>query len=292
MVHRADLNSLSTSNRQQLVDLMLDYLNDSVVADHMNIIHSGVQIFTGHRAYIAGMEAFLSANGGSQFVPLPMWDPANPIPAEFNVVKPTDAGAARPPLVNLNPNRPLPPQYKFPAVCSFSTADDLGNDINGWHGSVHVAIGGTMGSFMIASAAPIFWCWHAFLDHVYYDWQFCQVIVPQCKGLRLGMARFRILHAGLKVGNITRIPSLIIRPEMIPLIEEETFDPRLLGPQMMPMALHQAHGDNVEPEEIIAFTRPFLIHNLLRGPRVIGQFPAAGTTVSHGSSVDLTVLQG
>ncbi len=45
---------------------------------------------------------------------------------------------------------------------------------NGWHGSVHVAIGGTMQDAMIASAAPIFWCWHGYVDHVYWDWQRCQ----------------------------------------------------------------------------------------------------------------------
>lgn len=124
MVHRADLNSLSKSQRQNLVNLMLAYIDDAVVADHMNIIHSGIQIFIGHRAYIADMEAYLSANNGSEFVPLPMWDPANPIPPEFNVVKPTDSGRARPPLQNLKPNMRLPPQYKYPAVCSFETGDD------------------------------------------------------------------------------------------------------------------------------------------------------------------------
>ncbi len=97
---------------------MMQYLTDAVVANHLNINHSGLDIFTGHRAYIAGMEAFLSANGGGQFVPLPMWDPATPIPPEFNVVKAEDGGNPRPPLQNLNPNRSLPAQYGFPAVCS------------------------------------------------------------------------------------------------------------------------------------------------------------------------------
>jgi hypothetical protein len=176
MAHRADLNNLDPADRQALVNLMLQYITDAVVANHLNINHSGLEIFTGHRAYIVGMEAFLAANGGGQFVPLPMWNPANPIPDEFNVVKPQDDGTPRPALVNLNPNRPLPAQYAFPAVCEFPSGEDLGNDINGWHGGVHVTIGGTMGNATIASAAPIFWCWHAYLDHVYWDWQRC---VPQ-----------------------------------------------------------------------------------------------------------------
>lgn len=173
MAHRADLNNLSPASRQTLVNLMLQYLNDAVIGNHMNIIHSGLELFIGHRAYIAGMEAFLAANGGGQFVPLPMWNPANRIPAEFNVVKPQDDGTPRLALVNLNPSRALPSQFQFPAVCSFRSGGDLGDAINGWHGSVHIAIGGAMADIMISPSAPIFWCWHAYLDHVYWDWQRC-----------------------------------------------------------------------------------------------------------------------
>jgi hypothetical protein len=36
----------------------------------------------------------------------------------------------------------------------------LGNDINGWHGSVHCTIGGTMCMLPVASAAPIVCRWH------------------------------------------------------------------------------------------------------------------------------------
>lgn len=70
MVHRKDLNEISPRERQNLVELMLNYITDSVVEDHMDIIHSGIDLFTGHRAYIAGMEEYLSANGGTKFTPL------------------------------------------------------------------------------------------------------------------------------------------------------------------------------------------------------------------------------
>lgn len=173
MGHRQDLNSLSASERQALVNLILQYLNDAVVAAHTTITHSGEHIFTGHRQYIEELETFLAAQGGGRFVPLPAWSPANPIPPEFNVVKPKDDGTPQPfgPLNNLNPNLPMPSQYAPPAVCNFASATDLGNDVNGWHGSVHGAIGGTMGDFNTASAAPIFWCWHAFVDEIYWDYQ-------------------------------------------------------------------------------------------------------------------------
>lgn len=223
MAHRADLNSLAPAARQQLVNLMLQYIDDAVVADHMNIIHSGLQLFTGHRAYIAGLEAFLLANGGSAFVPLPLWNPSSPIPPEFNVVKTQDDGTPRPPLVNLNPNMPLPPEWDYPAVCEFESGADLGNAINGWHGSVHIAIGGTMSSIMIASAAPIFWCWHAFVDHIYWNWQLCQLTCPDLVGCPLEIAKLRIKQAGLKLGSVTRLPRFCVPPAHVPM----SYAPRL-----------------------------------------------------------------
>jgi hypothetical protein len=180
MSHRRDLNNdLSPQERTSLINLMLDFLNDSIVAEHTTIIHNDVHIFTGHRQYIERLENFLNSNGGGHFVPLPMWNPANPIPAEFNIVKARDNGTLRQPLANLNPNLPLPSQFAHPAVCQFSNGDDLGNAVNPWHGSVHIAIGGTMADFSNASAAPIFWCWHAFVDHIYWNWQNgCQNLLP------------------------------------------------------------------------------------------------------------------
>lgn len=139
MAHRPYLNTLTPAQRMQLANLLPSYLTDPVVADHTSIIHSGLELFTGHRAYILGMENYLSANGGGAFVPLPFWNSANPIPPEFKVVK--NPGPLRPPLVNLNPNIPKPVQCEYPAVCEYDDAAQLGNDINGWHGSVHVANG-------------------------------------------------------------------------------------------------------------------------------------------------------
>jgi hypothetical protein len=112
------------------------------------------ELFTDHRAYLLGMENFLSANGGAAFNPLPFWNSTSPIPPEFSVVK--NPGPARPALGNLNPQIPKPPQFEYPSVCECEEPAPLGNDINGWHGAVHVAIGETMGILTVASAAPIF----------------------------------------------------------------------------------------------------------------------------------------
>jgi hypothetical protein len=174
------------------MNLMLGYLTDAVVADHTSIIHSGLELCTGHRSYILGMENFLSANGGGTFDPLPVWNSANPIPPEFNVVK--NPGPLRPPLVNLNPTVPKPSQFEHPADCEYGDPAWSGNDIDGRHGSVHVAIGGTMDILAQASAAPIFWCWHAFVDHIYWDWQRCTVPCPDVTGCTL--ERYEPRHGG------------------------------------------------------------------------------------------------
>ena len=154
MGHRPDLNALTAVERTNLVNLILPYLTDAVVAAHTTINHSGEHLFTGHRAYIEDLEAYLLANGGSQFVPLSKWNPANPIPEEFNVVKAEDDSTPRPPLENLNPNMPLPSKFAEPMLCEYKDADTLGSDVSGWHGNVHTMVGGTMGQFSIASAAP------------------------------------------------------------------------------------------------------------------------------------------
>jgi hypothetical protein len=175
MAHRIGLSSVDAVERQTLVGLMLTYLTDDVVDDHVRIVHSGVDFFIGYRAYLGGMEAWLAANGGARFVPLPEWTPDNPIPDEFDVVRDMDDGTPRLPLVNLNPNLYVPPELAPGQLCGFESGDELANAVNAWHGSVHGTVGGAMGDFTQAPAAPVFWCWHAFLDDVYYDWEACQL---------------------------------------------------------------------------------------------------------------------
>src|SRR5947209_8033061 len=131
MSHRPDLNALPAASRTVLRNLMLAYINDAVVWSHNpqnpNAIvhHMGEHAFITHRNFIGDLERWLIANSGAQFVPLPAWNPINPIPAEFNVVKARDDGTARPPLVNLNPHLGKPADLIAPAVCPIANADTL-----------------------------------------------------------------------------------------------------------------------------------------------------------------------
>ncbi|HLN35132.1 MAG TPA: tyrosinase family protein [Nitrososphaeraceae archaeon] len=182
MGHRRDLNSLSAADRTALVNLMLNYINDDIVWQHnpLNpnaiVHHEGEHAFITHRNFIGDLESWLASHGGSKFVPLPMWDPGNSIPSEFNVVKPQDNSTPRPPLQNLNPNIPKPANLNSPALCTLTTNGDIlwNNHVDGWHGAVHVTIGGTMGDITIAPAAPIFFCWHGFVDEIYEDYLTCR----------------------------------------------------------------------------------------------------------------------
>jgi hypothetical protein len=307
MAHRADLNSLSGAQRTQLVNLMLNYLTDAVVADHVNIIHSGLEIFTGHRAYILGMENYLTANGGGAFVPLPFWNSASQIPAEFNIVK--NQGPSRPPLGNLNPNIPKPPEFEYPAVCDYDDPAQLGNDINGWHGSVHCAIGGTMCSLSIASAAPIFWCWHAFVDHIYWDWQRCTVPCPDVTGSYVEIAKRKIRAAGLTVGSITSMPGCAANEKCPPCSTDDpsryahapghTHDEAGDTHDHTPGHGHEserkpAHGgppkrpEKIEPSHEFLHPTPDYSY-LTRGPRVVAQYPPPYAAVKARSSVSLTI---
>lgn len=185
MPRRKDLNNdFSAAERTTLVNLILQYLNEAVVAAHVTITHNDIHLFTGHRDYIAELERYLQSAGAAQFVPLPKWNPVNEVPIEFRVMKTRQDGApwipafpAMPAVQNPNadPNRAMPAQFAHPTVCSFQDGNVLGNAANPWHGGVHGSVGGIFGQFAVASAVPLFWCWHAFVDEIYYDWQQCQL---------------------------------------------------------------------------------------------------------------------
>jgi hypothetical protein len=173
------LSSLSPQDRQQLLGLMLQYITDAVVAVH-NSGHdwhhfqpSPDLFFRRHRGYLAGMETFLAGRGATEFVPLPMWDPALPIPPEFMVVKPRDTGATRPALIDATPGLPRPAGISLPALCNFPDINAVADATELWHDSVHNNIGGSIAFRSTAPAAPIFWCWHAFIDEIYDEWLRC-----------------------------------------------------------------------------------------------------------------------
>jgi hypothetical protein len=174
MPRRILLDALTPVQQQSLASTMLSYIDASVLAEHANghdwhHAANGELFFSRHRDYIAKLEAFLTSNGQGQFVPLPKWDPGRTIPANFLQVKALPGVPLTP--LNANPNRPAPANILDP--CSFGTASAYARAVEPWHDGVHGAIGGAMSSISYAPTAVIFWCWHAYLDDLYWDWQAC-----------------------------------------------------------------------------------------------------------------------
>ena len=203
---RPDIYSFNPTERCELRDLMVNYLNIGggiIALDHQSPpgpltfqdIHCYDDFFlTWHREYIRGLEEWLlSQNGGSKYVPLPEWDPSTSIPCEFfNSSCPTCPGSAiATSFSNLNNQNPsgydfsrflststlcsytsgnrTPPQFGKPSRFG-SAIDNLAWDLQREHNNPHVSIGGVMGSGA-SPAAAIFWLWHGYIDDIYRLYQ-------------------------------------------------------------------------------------------------------------------------
>ncbi len=190
---RPDIYSFSSTERTELRNLILDYVtanNNAVITQHStnpSVFHNYDEVFlTWHRSYLAGLENFLMNNGGSEFVPLPAWDPNDCIPNEFF----NNAVASGFPALS---NR-CPSGYDFSRFSNMTTMcnsysgnspatfcqrtrtrsiDKFAADLECEHDQVHVSIGGSMSSVNSAPASAIFWLWHAWVDDVYYDYECC-----------------------------------------------------------------------------------------------------------------------
>ncbi|MEM9921603.1 MAG: tyrosinase family protein [Bacteroidota bacterium] len=189
------VNDLSPTEREDLRDLIMDYLNVGFdpfatgVNQYPNVaVHSinpfnfhnyAEEFLTWHRAYIAGLEQYILEQGETQFLPLPKWNPMDPIPTEFFNGTSVLPGSAFPSLINQDPSSVS--SYDFSTftndvtLCNFSNIDAMAGSLESEHDFVHGAIGGSMGSVATASGTAIFWLWHAWVDDVYHCYQeLCQ----------------------------------------------------------------------------------------------------------------------
>jgi hypothetical protein len=266
-VHRPDLNSLSASDRTQLADLIQQHATPAIVQQHVNPppgVHSNGTVFLSwHRSYIAGLEAFIVAQGRPEWSPLPAWDPSNAIPNQFN--RPNSGPGA---LQDLTPNVSFSPDFDEPNLVNFDTDDELGIALIGPHNLVHVRVGGVMGNFQSPSA-PIFWPWHSFLDDIWWSWQRLSVAVPDCGGMTLIQARAVLTAVGLLVGATT------VQPHLHWPLPFPPDDP------LPPFTLHWHPGGGLH------------LHGRPQPPRrphrhvVVDQNPEAGRRVRPGVAVDL-----
>lgn len=210
---RKDASNLPIEDQETLAGLILDYLTSvenpnfqsgdpeflrwDIVAKHSAYNTPGPNghgewhsnnetFFSWHRDYIQGLEQFLLENGHPEFVPLPAWNPSNPIPLAFQAVVPG--------LGSLNNTDPQANMYEvdditceqfeslgidgFAGFIRAGSSNPTGASFTS-HNNVHSTINGTMGTVSTASGAVIFWLFHAHVDELYQCYQTrCQECEP------------------------------------------------------------------------------------------------------------------
>lgn len=182
---RPDINNDFTPvEQQELANLTAQYLTAPVFAAHLAPgLHHTAAFFPWHRTYIAGLESFLLSPSINkpQYVPLPKWDPQNPIPAPFFVIDSScgPCGILPSPFPTGLPA--LPSQLNGSNVCTSGYVDvdelRMGGGVSNpsleyWHDGIHVSVGDAFGSTSTATHLLIFLLWHAFVDDIY--WCYCQ----------------------------------------------------------------------------------------------------------------------
>lgn len=201
-MHRPYLNRLLRAEMTALARMIMEYSTPQVVGEHWAAIQAGVHdnpesFLSFHRDYVRGLESYLEKEGMSKWVPLPKWDPALPIPEEFNI---PSSGPGR--LRNLNPNISFYPQFDRRNLINFKTQADLGMALMARHNTVHSTVGGVLNNLREAPQAPIFWAFHAFIDDIWHDWQESTVNVPSTIGLTYYQAYRVLVSSNLRPGRV------------------------------------------------------------------------------------------
>jgi hypothetical protein len=167
MAHRKNVSSLGSAKLTHLRALLDQYiakLVDNPVQEHkiagqdMTLMIHDMGFIAWHQHFIAKLENWLVMNGGEEFVPLPYWDPAKPIPAQLN-------------NGNSNVNLPLPANLRNPAIKTVASYTVLNGRLLPYHANVHDHAGGQMPNPDTSPSDPIFWPFHSFLLSVYERWR-------------------------------------------------------------------------------------------------------------------------
>ena len=161
--HRREVNTLSPAQRtrlHQLIDAFIASPADPVT-EHASVpppsIHDE-RFIAWHLYFVGKLEDWLVINGGAEFVPLPYWYPALPIPTELNEG-------------NDSPALPLPAHLRPGQVGGIAGYTAFNAAIIGYHSEVHMASGGKLPDALVSPGDPIFWPFHAFLVAVYEHWR-------------------------------------------------------------------------------------------------------------------------
>lgn len=225
MGRRTDLWTIKPADRQALAADILRAAQP-IAHDHrlIGVQHTyGIPFFWWHRQYLEKLEALISGKKPGKL--LPKWDPypkklppnirAYTIPDEFLVPTSPQADAIHSPP-------PLPfdifARYRGENLRQFDHPDRLANELQDLsHTYIHAACGGIMSNPNRTAEAPIFWCWHGFIDDIWEDWLSMHIVghteVPVPHLLFMHMDDGDAQHVtdtlgavGLRLGTIHRNP--------------------------------------------------------------------------------------
>lgn len=163
--HRKELSTLTPAQRARLRQLLDTYIaTQNPVAEHLAAMNNlalmihDMGFLAWHAVFVGKLENWLAVNGASEFVPLPYWDPAGPIPKELN-------------KGNTAPNLPLPNNLRPGQIGGIADYMALNQDVVPYHNQVHNAAGGQLPFPATSPSDPLFWSLHAFLLAVYEHWR-------------------------------------------------------------------------------------------------------------------------
>lgn len=183
-MHRRDVNSLPSSERTELANLIRSYVSQEVLAEHQTWhgSHSsggtlgpgsGERFLSFHRNFIGKLEDHLTQQGKGEYVPIPKWNPANRIPSEFSHSgrNTDDPQLPLPSWATIDGGTTTAPMFDYTSLRQFRSSDELGRVLgHHYHGSIHNTVGGDM-STSSSPRDPIFFPWHAFLDDLWSEWE-------------------------------------------------------------------------------------------------------------------------
>lgn len=136
--------------------------------------------FNGHRNYLADLERdFAEGTRLIAFRRVPAWNPGTDVPVEFDIGIDDVAGgiAVETAYEAANICANYPASNSSAPTMAERLAEmelELGADVESWHNSVHVGLGGDMAFVSTAARAPIFHPWHTAVDTIWRNWQVCQ----------------------------------------------------------------------------------------------------------------------
>ncbi|MEE9345863.1 MAG: hypothetical protein V3U88_09690 [Methylococcales bacterium] len=141
--------------------------------------------FGGHENYIRKMERHVMVYD-YPWMPvgkIPSWNPETTVPVMFRsaVASPNGNCMSTTPgctgwfsgnISNPSPGIATPSDILPNAVCDIPTSAALHGSVNGWHGSVHGAVGNNFATFDSPSF-PLFFLWHNHVQDIWLDWKKC-----------------------------------------------------------------------------------------------------------------------